>query len=565
MGETRVEAGGRGASIVVAESADRVVRFAAAELRQYLGQMTGVRFPVREVERLSSSKVPAFVLGMPSGDSGELPDPCRNPFDGFTLKTIGTSTTVWGHNSRSVLYGVYALLEELGCRFVEPGIEHVPRLRVLRVPRLNRTEVASFPLRNIFRNLVVTTPNEPFRFLDPALHIPQIDWMAKRRLNHYEFYIDYYRYDLWEKHKKSVLDALRDRGFDLEVTHHSIHYFCPPDENHDFGDYGPATYQRRHPEWYIPAHECGPRGRWQTRVEIPAVREVITRRYLEYFNRNRELNVLGLWPDDVPMNAPGRNMNPSDGYLKTLWNRVSRALAAELPGKRLGIIAYFELIRPPRRVQPHPNQHCWFCPIERDYRYPLGDRRNRYFIAHLRGWTRKLAPYQSGIFEYYGWAQPFIPHYSMMKESLSIYRDLGVGGVYGWASFTYNLLGVDYRWALDLVQLPHLLWNVETDTRAVASEWAAHVFGPAGDEVLAFYDGLLRSFRREAKKGFGPNRDWMDLDVFRKAQLHLARARRAAPTAEAERRIDLIEKTAASRLTENLGTRPPMARRYPGV
>lgn len=554
--------------IVIANPSDRVVRFAARELAKYFKAMSGAGVDIRMVKTFSLAHGgPAILLGSGPWEQ-EIPsrlDPCRDPMDGFILKTVGRQLLVRGNNRRGTLYAAYALLERLGCRFMEPGIEHVPSQPTLAVSPLNEQEIGSFPLRNIFRTVVVPQKKPDFTFLKPELAVPQIDWMAKRRINHYEFYIDYYRYDLWEKYKHLVLDALLDRGFDLEVTHHSIHYFCPPDENHDFGDYGSSTYERNHPDWFIPSYECGSRGRWQTRVELPAVRKVIIQRYLEYRARNPELKIVGLWPDDVPMNAPSRNLNPADGYLKTFWNRISAELARELPEKHLGTIAYFELIKPPKQVKPHPNQHCWFCPIERDMRYPLRDRRNRYFIPHLKGWVEKSAPHQIAVFEYYGWSHPFIPFHAMVRDDLRIYRDLKVGGLYGWSGFGYNALGLDYCWAMDLLVLSRLLWNPDANTDALKEDWARTVFGRAGGRVLDFYDYMKRVFGREARKGFVPGYEWLNLDVLHGAQRILASARKLASDARATRRIDLLEKQAAWRCTDRTVRKLPKGNVWYGV
>src|SRR4051794_7428203 len=102
--------------IVIAENADRVVRFAASELRRYVTQMTGATLPV---ELASSSsplrEVNSIILGIRDGASEDV--------DGFRLATKDARLLIQGRNNRSTLYGVYSLLERLGCRFVEPGLE----------------------------------------------------------------------------------------------------------------------------------------------------------------------------------------------------------------------------------------------------------------------------------------------------------------------------------------------------------------------------------------------------------------------------------------------------------
>lgn len=557
------------ASIFIAPDADRVIRFAAEELRKYLSRISGAVFQVQEkAPSLVGGDTPAIVLGAKAEDFAfhGLSDPCSDPFDGFVIRTDGPHLLLLGHNSRSVLYAVYALLESSGCEFVEPGIEKIPRCSTLIVKPLNKTEVCSLPLRNIFR-VIMFAARSNFRFLDPGFAVPQIDWMAKRRLNHYEFYVDFFRFDLWEKHKGQVLDALLDRGFDIELTHHSIHYFCPPDEDHDYGNYGPDTYRCRHPEWFVRS----PGGLWQTRVDRPAVRRLIIRRYVEFLKRNPELKIASLWGDDDSVGTADQRLNPAEVYLQTFWNKVSLALQRELPEKRLSIFAYLDLMTPPKKVKPHPNQHCWFCPIDRDYRFPMAAARNRHFLPLLRDWCKVMAPYQVGVFEYYGWAKTFIPFHSMMRDDFARYRDLGAAGVYGWAGYTYNLMGFDWRWALDLNILARLLWNMEADVPAAGEAWACGVFGPAGDRINAFYDYIRSRFRMETAKGLTRawgNMDeceWMSLETARGAQLILAEARKKAAEPWIVRRIDLLEKTLLRNVTEQVIRKPRPSDYLPGM
>jgi hypothetical protein len=489
-----LDQGGAVSRILVQDGTQRPLRFAAAELARYLALLGGPALPVAAGRQATPG---TFFLTV---------DPAL-AHDGFAIAGEDGALVIRGGQSRGVLYGVYALLERLGCRFLAPGRELVPRLAELRLPTARHAETPAFPVRNVFRNAVAPSHTEPFAFLDPAVTIPELDWLAKRRYNHFAFYVDYYRLDLWEKHKGPILDALLDRGFTIEQSYHSLHYFCPPDENHDFGQYGPSTYLRHHPDWYLPAMERGPRGLWQTRIELPAVRDVIRERFLAYFRRNPELDILGLWPDDVPMNNPDPQFTPADGYLD-FWNDLAATLAAELPAKRLGIIAYFELIRPPRRQRPRPNQQCWFCPLERNYQYPLDHALNRHWREPLQRWTELMGPGRLAIFEYYGWAVPFIPFREFAAQDLASYRELGAGGLYTWAGFTDNILGKDRRLALDLYVLAHQLWDPATPLRPLEEEWTAGLFGPAAAPVLELFDRLKAEHRRQAALGLGGYFDW---------------------------------------------------------
>lgn len=540
-------------AVVIAPEADRVVRFAARELARYLGRMSGATFSIRRRSSRLPGDAAAVYLG--AGDRPEFAgwpvDPSPDPFDGFAIAFRGEDILIRGHNPRSVLYGVYALLEDLGCGFFEPGIERVPARRRLTLRGRSRTETAAFPLRTVYPNLDEFKKNVPFTGLDRKVLLPQIDWMAKRRLNHYVFYINYYRYDLWERHKHRILEDMRDRGFDIEVTHHSIQYFCPPDANHDFGDYGPSTYLQNHPDWHLPGLEVTGRNTWQTAVEKPAVQRVIIDRFLAYLDRNPEVQICGLWPADIPINRPYPRLSHTDGYMR-FWNAAGRAAAAAFPEKRVAVIGYFELADPPRRVTPRRNLHCWFCPISRNLAFPIDDRRNRTFLRQQTGWIAAMPPYQTANFEYYGWQMPMKPNRLAMQSDLPVYRELGLGGIYGWSGFENSVMGGQWRWAIDMHALAHLLWDPDTRLAKLDAAWAHGVFGPAGAAVLEFHDALKRVYAREAARGLSPVYEWIALDVVHRAQKILARARRAADTDARRRRVDLLEKFLCRGATEDI-------------
>ena len=107
---------------VVVMSDDRVLRFAADELSGYLEKIyIDADFPVQnnlpEGDR-------AILLGTPMASDiirGFVDAEVVGPEDSFVVRTGKLAETpvgvIAGHNPRAVLYGVYELLEELGCGF----------------------------------------------------------------------------------------------------------------------------------------------------------------------------------------------------------------------------------------------------------------------------------------------------------------------------------------------------------------------------------------------------------------------------------------------------------------
>ena len=217
-------------------------------------------------------------------------------------------------------------------------------------------------------------------------------------------------------------------------------------------------------------------------------------------------------------------------------------MAKSFPDKLCGIIGYFDLTPPPEKVKPRDNLHCWYCPIARNLNYPIEHPRNADFLKWLKGWIKAMPPYRVGSFEYYGWQMEMTPLRHSMKRDLPLYRDLKLGGIYGWSAFGNNLLGDDKRWAIDMVVLAKLMWDTGASVRQVEEAWARNVFGAAGGEVLAFYDYLGKVHAREVKNGLAPVYQWIAFPVVHKAQAILAAARKKAATPAIRRRVDLLEK-----------------------
>jgi hypothetical protein len=103
--------------------------------------------------------------------------------DAFLWRTGDGGVTIVGTNPRSVLFGVYDLLEELGCRFygASPDDEVVPRL--VNHPFADEAEhfeQATFPFRE--RHFL--------EWIDPETTRREIDYAAKRRMNGFSFHIE---------------------------------------------------------------------------------------------------------------------------------------------------------------------------------------------------------------------------------------------------------------------------------------------------------------------------------------------------------------------------------------
>lgn len=535
--------------VSISPNSGRVVRFAAKELAAYLRKITGADFRIQESNGKDDDAIRLETRNTNHDD------------DAFDIRVAPDGIDIVGSNERSALFGVYDLLEQLGCAFVEPGVERVPNEPNLSIHCFEKSQVAAFPVRNIFRIQKINTgKNGNYNGFDER-HLKQIDWMAKRKLNLYQFYVDYNRYDFWERYKHLILDALLDRGFTLELTQHSIGYFFPCEPAEDYNDFGPETYQTTHPEWY-----AGPR---KARIDLPEVRAIIFDRFMEFVRRNPELDVIAFWPTDSEMGPPSDDsLVIADEYL-IFWNQLAKRLASEFPRKKLSCLAYFELLDPPRKTRGESNLHLWYCPVFAHAMYPMTDQRNRHYLDSVKGWVDMMPTRSVHVFGYYGWYPLFTPLTRKMTIDLQAYRDLGVAGVYGWSGFTYNLMGTEFRWARELNALAELLWDSECDVEKITRRWAEGVFGPAAGDVDDFYQTIQAYYDREAPKGLGGGREqqtWISLPTVRECLGILDKARRKVVDPSIHERLDLLEEVvahAAAAKTPRVDPRDDLESVYP--
>ncbi len=122
---------GAPAPVVVTIGEADVVAGPAAELAKYIGAMTGAE-PAIVAEADAAADAPRIVLGLAEGMTPES----------FTLKATGNSVVVTSADGPGLWFGMYTVLEELGCRFYFPGDlgENVPVTDTLTLPEMDRVE-----------------------------------------------------------------------------------------------------------------------------------------------------------------------------------------------------------------------------------------------------------------------------------------------------------------------------------------------------------------------------------------------------------------------------------------
>ena len=162
---TIVENGEARATIVLASDDPQATR-AAQTFRNYISKMSGAVFDMIS-ERAGPPQTIGIYIGntrraatagieIPSGFDPSVRDDAFSE-EGYILKTRGNDIFIGGNSDgpyHGVEYGVYALLEKLGCRFYFPGDwgEVIPEQKTIKVPDLNVESSPDFTMRWIGLN-----------------------------------------------------------------------------------------------------------------------------------------------------------------------------------------------------------------------------------------------------------------------------------------------------------------------------------------------------------------------------------------------------------------------------
>ena len=122
--------------------------YAAIELRNYLGRMTGAAFETLKEPR----------EGHPCICLEQVVDRALGD-DGFQLESEEKLLLVRG-GKRGVIYGAYEVLERLGCRFFTSNAEKIPVNEEAVLPEFHETQVPRFEYR--FHNTAEVMHNPRF-------------------------------------------------------------------------------------------------------------------------------------------------------------------------------------------------------------------------------------------------------------------------------------------------------------------------------------------------------------------------------------------------------------------
>ncbi|MDD3927883.1 MAG: DUF4838 domain-containing protein, partial [bacterium] len=401
--------------------AEKAMIFAAQELREHLGKMTGTDVEISW--RAISSNDGGFLLKTRPESEWRG----KESSQAFTIEESVSPVprvTVTGNTSLAVLYGVYQYLNDQGVRWLTPGETgtNIPRLSDIPVRPGKKTASPSFSSRTLALSSVADNHFGGAPDIKKAV----------------------YDYDLYLIRNRTQLGrniATKDFGFDLCGTQ-SGHAVKPMTGLND-------TSISKEPERF--ALVTGPDFVQKRRFDDGQIcfsNEKNIRTAIEncvaYFTkldnagngRSRDLDedftvpmglsdCSGICECENCAKIAGKEPNSKDRLVWWFWNRVAKGLSEKMPGRRMAVFApYADITRPPADVKIEPNIMAVTCQVMKWEKNPENKASYPFPKAFLENITGiRDAGATLGCYDYQNY--PWAPTPLLVLDSAQGYAELG--------------------------------------------------------------------------------------------------------------------------------------------
>ncbi len=438
------------AVIVVNPAATAPEKFAAEELKSYLGKITGGKF--QTVNFPEQNKV-CILVGQSPEVRNLLPGikwDALKP-DTIIIKVVGNKLILAGDRPRGTVYAVYTFLEEqLGCKWWTQTDSYVPKKRDIAVKSaLNKVYAPPFHYRAMLYKFMEREPG-PFG--------------ARLKLNG-DFPTPG---DLYGGHQSTIKMG------------HSFHYILPP-----------ATYFGPHPEWYglYNGVRCAiiaggrPNQMCLSNVEM---RKELVKRALELIKADPSAGVISIGQEDgtAPCScadclALDTKLGGQTGTLLWFVNNAADEIKKVYPKIMVETLAYQWSINPPTiPTKTRDNVSIRVTTINAEFATPWNSPRNVAFNKLVQDWKKVTS--NLAIYDY-----PF--NYHNLLISFPIWNAMGANVRYYAANNVTSVMyqGDDYNDEANFIRLrawllAHFMWDPTVNQEQIMRQFLNGYYGAAG-------------------------------------------------------------------------------------
>ena len=451
--------------IVIAADASAAVRCAAGELTRYLAAMGGAAIPLTTDASEPTEK--EIVIGKTNREGA--PCGCELKNDGFIWKTVGEKLFILGENDRGNLYGVYQLLEKLGCRFLSSSVEKIPMRSVVEVPDLNETRISPFEYRETF--WYETQYDQ--------------DFAIKRGMNA----------SLSNAFDEEHGGSIRYNGFV-----HTFKLYIPDEE-----------FFETHPEYFCMVNGKRQPGHYaQLCLTNPDVFNIMLERALKSIAEHPECSIISLSQNDGfnPCTCPEcAKVDAEEGSYSGTLIRFVNALAREIgkvyPDITIDTLAYRQTRQAPLLTKPEPNICVRMCTIECCFSHPIAectdesdaekvdDKPTKTMQEDFEDWgkicKRMFVWDYTTNFAHY--LTPF-PNLHVLQKNVQYFLEQNVTGLFEQG----NQQSVSGEFGeLRAYILTKLMWEPEGDVNRWMNEFLTGYYGQAAAPIRTYID-MLRDY-----------------------------------------------------------------------
>lgn len=466
MAELRIATDGRPlASIITPHHPSAQEQYAADELAHYLRLMTGAHIvcdaePAAEDTR-TGSPGPVIALGAAASRIGVRADDGLGE-DGFIVRSGAGGIGIVG-GRRGIIYGVYELLEQTGCRFFTPRCERVPCVTNLSIPALDLRQVPVLEYR--YHNYTDFVRNPRFA--------------VKNRIN--------------------GPVPIKDRFGGRMDYHWFVHTF-----EHILD---PAEWFDSHPEYFSMVDGRRVSERTQLCLSNPDVLRITIDKVLAALESDPGKRLISVsqndWYNYCTCPDCARIDKAEGSYAGSLIrfvNQVAEAVEPRFPDAIIDTLAY-QYSRPAPRTRPRHNVCVRLCSIESCFAHPLDacddpsrrvvrpDGSRSSFIRDLEDWAKvcdRLYIWDyTTCFAHY--PAPF-PNWRVLQPNMQAFVRNNVRGVFEQACGAVG--GSTDLNELRAYLIAKLLWDPDCDVDRHREEFVQTYYGEAAPMVQQYLDTI---------------------------------------------------------------------------
>jgi len=459
-----VENGKPAATIVLSAGASPSEQRAAGELQHFVAEMSGARLPLRD-EKDAARGTLVLIGRSPMVDRLAPSIPfTRLGDEGFALKTVGRTLIVAGGRRRGTMYGVSALLEKLGCRWVAYDASRIPKQTTVSVQPLDETQTPAFEYRDVY-----------------IAEAWDKDWAARNRLNGFT----------------ARLDESTGGKVEYYPFVHTFYQLIPP-----------KLYFKSHAEFFALVDGKRRDDHAQLCLTNPELVRVAAARVIQWFDEHPSATIASVsqmdWGGECECancrRVKAEEGGASSGPMLRFVNAVAELVEKKYPGKLIDTLAYAYTEEPPAKVRPRPNVRVRMCPIGACQAHPYEQcPYDAYIMKNLRGWAKMTN--RIYIWHYNGNFSHFLlplPDFDELAADVAMYRRNGVVGLF--MQGTGMPGGESGR--LRAYVLSRLLWNPAANVEQAIDEFNEIYYGKAAHTMREWFD-LMQHLVRMPPEGEG--------------------------------------------------------------